>query len=60
MKLKDALIGLSFTSIFFMIGKFAIGFICSSTVATVYGAADHYIILVSILPTYFIFRCRVY
>ena len=43
---KDALIGSSVTSIFFMIGKFAIGFyIGSSTVATVYGAAGSVIII---------------
>ena len=43
---KDALIGASFTSFFFMFGKFAIGFyIGSSTVATVYGAAGSLIII---------------
>lgn len=43
---KDALIGSSFTSFFFMIGKFAIGFyLGSSTVATVYGAAGSVIII---------------
>lgn len=43
---KDALIGSSVTSVFFMIGKFAIGFyIGSSTVATVYGAAGSVIII---------------
>lgn len=43
---KDALIGSSFTSIFFMFGKFAIGFyLGSSTVATVYGAAGSVIII---------------
>lgn len=43
---KDALIGSSFTSLFFMIGKFAIGFyLGSSTVATVYGAAGSVIII---------------
>ncbi|TDD74185.1 YihY/virulence factor BrkB family protein [Flavobacterium caseinilyticum] len=43
---RDALIGSSFTSFFFMIGKFAIGFyLGSSTVATVYGAAGSVIII---------------
>lgn len=43
---KDALIGSSFTSFFFMFGKFAIGFyLGSSTVATVYGAAGSVIII---------------
>ncbi len=43
---KDALIGSSFTSFFFMIGKFAIGFyLGSSTVATIYGAAGSVIII---------------
>ena len=43
---KDALIGSSFTSLFFMIGKFAIGFYLGSlTVATVYGAAGSVIII---------------
>ncbi len=43
---KDALIGSSFTSIFFMIGKFIIGaYLGSSTVATVYGAAGSVIII---------------
>ena len=43
---KDALIGSSFTSFFFMFGKFAIGFyLGSSTVATVYGAAGSIIII---------------
>lgn len=43
---KDALIGSGFTSFFFMIGKFAIGFyLGSSTVATVYGAAGSVIII---------------
>jgi membrane protein len=43
---KDALIGSSFTSFFFMIGKFAIGFyLGSSTVATVYGAAGSIVII---------------
>jgi membrane protein len=43
---KDALIGSSFTSAFFMIGKFAIGFyLGNSTVATIYGAAGSVIII---------------
>jgi membrane protein len=43
---KDAFIGSSFTSFFFMFGKFAIGFyLGSSTVATVYGAAGSIIII---------------
>lgn len=43
---KDALIGSSFTSFFFMFGKFAIGFyLGSSTVASVYGAAGSVIII---------------
>lgn len=43
---KDALIGSGFTSIFFMIGKFAIGFyLGNSTIATVYGAAGSVIII---------------
>jgi membrane protein len=43
---KDALIGSSFTSFFFMLGKFAIGFyLGSSTVATAYGAAGSVIII---------------
>jgi membrane protein len=43
---KDALIGSSFTSLFFMFGKFAISFyLGSSTVATVYGAAGSVIII---------------
>jgi len=43
---KDALIGSCFTSFFFMLGKFAIGFyLGSSTVATVYGAAGSVIII---------------
>jgi membrane protein len=43
---KDALIGSSFTSFFFMLGKFAIGFYLGrSTVATVYGAAGSVIII---------------
>lgn len=43
---KDAFIGSSFTSVFFMIGKFAIGFyLGNSTVATVYGAAGSVVII---------------
>ncbi|WP_035671226.1 YihY/virulence factor BrkB family protein [Flavobacterium sp. 83] len=43
---RDALIGSSFTSFFFMFGKFAIGFyLGNSTVATVYGAAGSVIII---------------
>ena len=43
---KDALVGSSFTSFFFMFGKFAIGFyLGSSTVATIYGAAGSVIII---------------
>lgn len=43
---KDAMIGSSFTSFFFMFGKFAIGFyLGSSTVATVYGAAGSVVII---------------
>jgi membrane protein len=43
---RDALIGSSFTSFFFMFGKFAIGFyLGSSTVASVYGAAGSVIII---------------
>lgn len=43
---KDALIGSGFTSVFFMIGKFAIGFyLGNSTIATVYGAAGSIIII---------------
>ena len=43
---KDALIGSGFTSAFFMIGKFAIGFyLGNSTIATVYGAAGSIIII---------------
>lgn len=43
---KDALIGASFTSFFFMIGKFAIGFyLGTSSVATIYGAAGSVIII---------------
>jgi membrane protein len=43
---KDALIGSGFTSFFFMIGKFAIGFyLGSSTIATVYGAAGSIVVI---------------
>lgn len=43
---KDTLIGSSFTSVFFMIGKFAIGFyLGNSTVASVYGAAGSVVII---------------
>jgi len=43
---KDALIGSSFTSFFFMFGKFAIGYyLGSSTIATIYGAAGSVIII---------------
>lgn len=43
---RDTLIGSSFTSLFFMIGKFAIGFyLGNSTVATVYGAAGSIVII---------------
>lgn len=43
---RDTLIGSSFTSVFFMIGKFAIGFyLGNSTVATVYGAAGSVVII---------------
>ncbi|MEL1255476.1 YihY/virulence factor BrkB family protein [Flavobacterium sp. DGU38] len=45
-KWKDAFIGAGFTSVLFMIGKFAIGFyLGSSTIATVYGAAGSVIII---------------
>ena len=43
---KDALIGSSFTSFFFMVGKIAIGFyLGNSTVASVYGAAGSVVII---------------
>lgn len=43
---RDTLIGSSFTSVFFMIGKFAIGFyLGNSTVASVYGAAGSVVII---------------
>jgi len=45
-KWKDAFIGAGFTSILFMIGKFAIGFyLGSSTIANVYGAAGSVVII---------------
>ena len=43
---KDTFIGSAFTSFFFMLGKFAIGFyLGNSTVASVYGAAGSVIII---------------
>ncbi|WP_306351009.1 YihY/virulence factor BrkB family protein [Flavobacterium sp. '19STA2R22 D10 B1'] len=43
---KDSLIGAGFTSIFFMLGKFAIGaYLGSSTIASVYGAAGSVIVI---------------
>jgi membrane protein len=43
---KDTFIGASFTSIFFMIGKFAIGaYLGSSDIGTMYGAAGSVIII---------------
>lgn len=43
---KEALIGAGFTSVFFMIGKFAIGlYLGSSAVASVYGAAGSIVII---------------
>lgn len=46
MRWKDTLIGASFTSFFFMLGKFAIGFyLGNSTVASIYGAAGSVIII---------------
>jgi len=45
-KMKDALIGASFTSLFFLIGKFVIGFyLGSSSVSSLYGAAGSVIII---------------
>lgn len=45
-RMKDALIGASFTAVLFMIGKFAIGYyLGSSTVASIYGAAGSVIII---------------
>lgn len=44
--LKDCIIGASFTSVLFLIGKFAIGFyLGSSTIASVYGAAGSVILI---------------
>lgn len=44
--LKDCLIGASFTSFLFMIGKFAIGaYLSTSEIATVYGAAGSVILI---------------
>ncbi|MBK7849685.1 MAG: YihY/virulence factor BrkB family protein [Bacteroidetes bacterium] len=44
--LKDCLIGASFTSLLFMIGKFAIGaYLSTSEIATVYGAAGSVILI---------------
>ncbi len=46
MRWRDTLIGASFTSFFFMLGKFAIGFyLGNSTVASIYGAAGSVIII---------------
>lgn len=46
MSWKDTFIGAAFTSFFFMLGKFAIGFyLGNSTVASVYGAAGSVIII---------------
>ena len=43
---KDTLIGAAFTSFFFMLGKFAIGFyLGNSTVASIYGAAGSVVII---------------
>ena len=43
---KDTFIGAAFTSFFFMLGKFAIGFyLGNSTVASVYGAAGSVVII---------------
>jgi membrane protein len=43
---KDTFIGAAFTSFFFMLGKFAIGFyLGNSTVASIYGAAGSVIII---------------
>jgi len=45
-KMKDALIGASFTSVFFLIGKFAIGFyLGSSSVTSLYGATGSVVII---------------
>ncbi len=44
--LKDVIVGASFTSFFFMLGKFAIGFyLGNSNVASVYGAAGSVVII---------------
>ncbi len=44
--LKDALHGASFTAIFFMVGKFAIGaYLGSSTIGSTYGAAGSIVII---------------
>lgn len=46
MSWKDTFIGAAFTSFFFMLGKFAIGFyLGNSTVASIYGAAGSVIII---------------
>ncbi len=46
MSWKDTFIGAAFTSFFFMLGKFAIGFyLGNSSVATVYGAAGSVVII---------------
>ncbi len=43
---KDTIIGAAFTSFFFMLGKFAIGFyLGNSTVASIYGAAGSVVII---------------
>jgi membrane protein len=43
---KDTFIGASFTSFFFMLGKFAIGFyLGNSTVASIYGAAGSVVVI---------------
>jgi membrane protein len=44
--LRDCMVGASFTSVLFMIGKFAIGaYLGSSTIASVYGAAGSVILI---------------
>lgn len=44
--MKDAIIGASFTSLFFLVGKFVIGFyLGSSSVTSLYGAAGSVIII---------------
>lgn len=46
--LKDCIIGASFTSILFMIGKFAIGaYLGSSAIASIYGAAGSVILILA-------------